>query len=1012
MNKIVSILLLFFVGLNAVAQVTYPRNDIAFNANECYAFTNATIYKNATTVINNATLVIRKGLVESISTNAAPEDAVVINCQGKYIYPSFIDSYTDYGMPAKQPSSGGFNFGQSKMVATNKGAYSWNEAVRPETDASKVFMVNDAKAKEMRNNGFGTVLTHVSDGIVRGNGTIVTLANDKENKVMLREKATAHYSLNRGSSTQDYPNSQMGAIALLRQTYLDASWYKSLANKSTEEGTNLSLQAFNELQTVPQIFESNDKWVDLRATKIAKEFNQKYIIVGGTNEYQRIADIKATGNSYILPLNFATAMDVEDPNDARFVALSELKNWELSPTNIAAFQNNNINFALTTFGLKEANSFMPNLRKAIQQGLTEQRALEALTTIPATLLGIQNQVGSLDEGKLANLLITNGAIFNDKTILYQNWVQGKQYILKDDGFVDYRGDYKLILNNDTYTLQITGEAARPTAKLIGKDTTKVDLKLTDNLVNLNFTLKADSTKPTRLSGVNMGKTWEGNGMLANGTWAKWSAYYKDPMAMATTIKNDSTKKQDAKKNEPATKQNALATITYPFTGYGWVNKPKQTNIIFKNATVWTSEKEGKLLNTDVHINNGKIIAIGKNITDATATVIDATGKHITAGIIDEHSHIAATGSINECSQTVTAEVRIADIINPDDVNIYRQLSGGVTSSHILHGSCNTVGGQTQLLKLRWGATAEEMKMEGWDPFIKFALGENVKRSGSNQNNRYPDTRMGVEQILEDAFTRAKDYEKLGPNKRKDLELETLLEILNGKRFITCHSYVQSEILALMRVAEKFNFKVNTFTHILEGYKVADKMKLHGVAASTFSDWWAYKMEVQDAIPQNAYLMQQSGITVAINSDDAEMARRLNQEAAKSIKYAGMKDVDALNMVTINPALMLHVANRTGSIKVGKDADIVLWTDNPLSIYAKAEKTLVDGIIYFDRATDLAQQQAIATEKMRLVQKIISAKKGGERVIPSTPSFMEEAMCEDDHGHGKGLWERVERRIIN
>jgi imidazolonepropionase-like amidohydrolase len=997
MRKILIAIVLLQNTMVAFSQQTYPRNDIAFSPNDCYAFTNATVVKDAQNTLQNATVVIRKGKIVSVGSDAPPKDAVVVNCKGKYIYPSFIDAYTDYGMVAQQTQGRGFNFGgPSQMVSTTKGAYAWNMAVKAEADASKVFAVNDTKAKDMRGNGFGVVLTHVNDGIVRGNGTLVSLANDKENKVILKEKASAHYSFNKGSSTQDYPNSLMGSIALLRQTYLDAQWYKS---KPVEEGINLSLQAFNELQSLPQIIEAGEKWQDLRAVKIAKEFNTNYIVVGGNNEYQRINDIKNSGASFIMPLTLPQAGDVEDPNDARFTALSEMKHWEMANGNLAQFEKNNINFALTSYGLREANAFMTNLRKVIAAGLSETKALEALTKIPATLLGVQNQVGTIEAGKWANLLITSGPIFKEKTILFQNWIQGKPYVIKEEGFTDYRANYNFKLGNDTYVLELSGDAAKPTAKLLGKDTTKVDLKLNDNLVGLSFNLKKDSSKVTRLSGVNMGTSWQGNGQLANGSWVKWSA----------DKTKDFVEKVDSAKKDMSKKPEAPSGMMYPFNGYGWKEKPLQENVVYKNATVWTNEKDGKLENADVHISNGRIVAVGKNLTAKDAKTVDATGKHITAGIIDEHSHIAAV-AINECSQSVTAEVRMGDVINPEDISIYRQLSGGVTAVHILHGSCNTIGGQTQLIKLRWGANAEEMKYAGWDGFIKFALGENVKRSGSQQNNRYPDTRMGVEQLLEDAFTRARDYEKMGNTKRRDLELDALVEILNNKRFITCHSYVQSEIVALMRVAEKFNFKVNTFTHILEGYKVADKMKAHGAAVSTFSDWWAYKMEVVDAIPQNPYLMHKVGLNVAINSDDNEMARRLNQEAAKSVKYAGMDEQEALKMVTLNPAIMLHIADKTGSIKVGKDADIVLWNTHPLSIYAKAEKTLVDGVVYFDREKDVLQQEAVTKERNRLIQKMIGAKKGGEKMGPAIPSFMEEAFCELDHTHGKNLWERLEKRM--
>jgi imidazolonepropionase-like amidohydrolase len=451
----------------------------------------------------------------------------------------------------------------------------------------------------------------------------------------------------------------------------------------------------------------------------------------------------------------------------------------------------------------------------------------------------------------------------------------------------------------------------------------------------------------------------------------------------------------------------IGKVVYPFDGYGWDSLPTQQDLLIKNATVWTNEKEGKLENTDVLIKSGKIAAIGKNLSAAGAKTIDGTGRHLTPGIIDEHSHIAAF-SINEGAQSVTSEVRIADNLNPEDINIYRQLSGGVTSSHILHGSANTIGGQTQLIKLRWGVDDEGLKFRNWDPFIKFALGENVKRTTSPANNRFPDTRMGVEEVLTDAFTRARDYEKgmkaaaaARQPFRRDLELDALVEILNHKRFITCHSYVQSEITALMRVAEKFGFRVNTFTHILEGYKVADKMKEHGANVSTFSDWWAYKVEVTDAIAYNATIMQKVGLNVCINSDDAEQARRLNQEAAKSVKYGGMAEEDALKMVTLNPAKALHVADRVGSIKVGKDADLVLWSDHPLSIYAKPEKTMVDGIVYYDLERDAALRKSIKEERNRLVQKMLAEKRSGTLMQPATPSFHVELSC-GDHEHHDGL----------
>ena len=319
---------------------------------------------------------------------------------------------------------------------------------------------------------------------------------------------------------------------------------------------------------------------------------------------------------------------------------------------------------------------------------------------------------------------------------------------------------------------------------------------------------------------------------------------------------------------------------------------------------------------------------------------------------------------------------------------------------MLHGSANPIGGQSALIKLKWGATASEMLFDDGVGFIKFALGENVKRSNSRNNKgRFPLTRMGVEQSYVDAFTRAQEYQKalqaISPSRaknppkqslvRRDLELDALVEILEKKRFISCHSYVQSEILMLMAVADSFNFKVNTFTHILEGYKVANELAEHGASASTFSDWWAYKFEVNDAIPYNAALLTKAGVNTGINSDDAEMGRRLNQEAAKTMKYGGMSEEEALNMITINPAKMLHLDHRVGSIEIGKDADLVLWSDNPLSVYSNVEKTFIEGVLYFDEGSQISKQRAIQKERSRIIAKMLSDKDSKKRSIKPTPA---------------------------
>ncbi|MGB4843664.1 MAG: amidohydrolase family protein [Ferruginibacter sp.] len=1001
--KFLLLVLTIITGTNQLinAQATYPANDVANPKDGCYAFTNATIVKDAQTTLQNATLVIRQGQIVSAGNNVTvPKDAVVIDCKGKYIYPAFIDIYSDYGIPAAERQTGGGGFFRTQQLTSNtKGAYGWNQAIKSETEAYKIFSADDSKAKALRDIGFGSVLTHQKDGIARGTGAFVTLANQPDNFVLIKDKASAHYSFNRGTSSQSYPGSMMGMIALLRQTYLDAQWYKS---NPVTEGVNLSLKSWNDNQGLPQIFEANDKWNDLRADKIGDEFGVQYIIKGGGNEYQRMKEMTETKASFILSLNYPAAMDVDDPNDLRFVGLDDLKHWELAPGNAAAFEKAGINFCLTTADLSNVTEFMANLRKAMEYGLTENKALDALTKTPASLLGVYDKIGSLDAGKIANFLITSGPVFGEKTVLLQNWTQGLKNSIKDDNWYDVKGSYNFLATTNAgpkaFTLDLKDGGV---AQFISKDTLTGKYSYDGNLVKLNYTEgRGRNAKETILSGAVAGNTWNGTGSDAQGNVFTWTAIFNK----AAAEKSDSVREKQTL---------VLGKVTYPFLSYGWEELPKQENILIKNATVWTSEKDYKLENTDVLVKNGKISAVGKNLSDATAKIIDGTGKHLTTGVIDEHSHIAAA-SINEGGQSVTSEVRISDNLNPDDMNIYRQLSGGVTTSHILHGSANTIGGQTQLIKLRWGANDQDLKFAGADGFIKFALGENVKRSSSTQGNpRFPDTRMGVDQVLMDAFQRASDYQaamKAAGNKgtvRRDLELDALVEIMNKKRFITCHSYVQSEINATMKVADKFGFTVNTFTHILEGYKVADKMKAHGANASTFSDWWNYKMEVVDAIPYNAYIMQKVGLNVAINSDDAEMARRLNQEAAKSVKYGGMSEEDAWKMVTINPAKMLHIDKQTGSIKVGKDADLVIWSDNPLSIYAKAEKTIVDGIIYFDRDKDAAMRKLNQIEKARIIAKLAAAKRtpgaggAGGAGRGARPRFEVINTC-SDHYHSHGL----------
>jgi imidazolonepropionase-like amidohydrolase len=991
--------LLFIIALisyagGVFAQETFPRNDVKDNRAGLFAFTNATIVVDAQTTIQNATLLIKGSRIEQVGANlAVPKGYTMVDLKGKYIYPGLVDAFTSYGLTEPERTRGGGFGGAEQMTSKTKGAYNANQAIRSHFNAADEFSIDTKLADELRKQGFGAVLTSKPDGLARGTSAFVSLSEKNDNTALIRHKVAAHYSLEKGSSTQTYPSSLMGFIAVLRQTYLDAEWFGS---QNPRPFADNSLEGWIQTQKLPQVFAATSWMNSLRADKLGDEFGVQYIIRGAGDEYKRINEIKATKATFIVPVNYPDAYDVEDPFDAERISLADMKHWELAPTNLATLEKNGVPFAITTNGLRKTSDFLGNIRKAIENGLSETAALKALTATPAQLLNVSDQVGSIKKGLLANFIITSGKLFDEKTIIHQNWVQGQNYSIKPLETKDLSGNYNLSLNNQAYTLEVTGEPGSHKAKVKVNDSTSFDANSTfgKDLITLSFKPTKQSTGSVRLSGWSEATGWKGKGQLVDGTWITWTATRTGDVA------------KPAAKNTPADKKEELGKVIYPFTGHGYPSLPVTETILIKNATVWTNEADGILQNSDVLLKDGKIVKLGKNLSEPGARVVDATGKHLTPGIIDEHSHIGAA-SINDVASN-SGMVRIGDNLDAENINVYRALSGGVVAVQVLHGSANPIGGQSALIKLRWGESPENLKIQGADGFIKFALGENVKRSSNASSIRFPQTRMGVEQVYVDAFTSAQEYdkrwkaynaiplkEKAGALKpRRDLADETMLEILNKKRFISCHSYVQSEINMLMDVAERFNFRVNTFTHILEGYKVADKMKEHGVAASTFADWWNYKWEVRYAIPYNAAIMHREGVVTAINSDDAEMGRRLNQEASKSVKYAGISEEDALKMVTLNPAKMLHLDNQMGSLKVGKSADVVLWTDHPLSVYARAEKTIIDGKVYYDIEKDAENNKALNAERARLIQKLKNAKKSGMPTQRPDSRSQAEFHCDD------------------
>lgn len=983
--------LLSVVAVTATAQEYFPNNDdISAVSDVTRAITNATIITSPGKQIENASILIKDGKIVEIGKNInIPDGTLVEDAEGTFIYPSFVEAYGDFGMKTPdRPSRSGQQYDEGR-----EGFY-WNDHIRPEQNAIDFFKYDSKAAEKMMEAGYGSVQTHLHDGVARGTGILVALNNNgNDNRRVLMNNSGQYFSFDRSRQTnQSYPTSLMGTLALLRQSHFDADWY-SKGNSKTKDR---SLEALNANKGLVQYIEAGDKKNILRADKLGDRVGKQFVIVGGEDAYEMIDDIKATNAQLILPINFEDAYDVTNPYQEWFVNLGTMREWKQGPANPKMLSEAGITYAITTHGLKSAGELNAKMMKAIEYGLTKDQALAALTTVPAKILKADAMIGTLEKGKVANFIVTSGELFEKDTEIYENWVQGSKHILKDRSVINADGTYVTQLLGDTYTFTISGDAKKITVK---QDSTKLGSKISRNSdwITITTTQKDTlDTSYTRWTAKLNADTSKINGKvyLPNGTEQNFTANQK-----ADEDGKDEDEDDDEKKDEDdAMTDTDLGKMTFPNVAFGSEKKPTEESVLYKNATVWTNEDQGIVENTDVLVKNGKISKVGKDLRAGGARTVDATGMHLTSGIIDEHSHIAIDQGVNEAGHNSTAEVTIEDVVDHEDINIYRDLAGGVTTSQLLHGSANPIGGRSAIIKLKWGYKPDEMIYDNSPKFIKFALGENVKQSRYDNGIRFPQTRMGVEQVFEDYFTRGQEYDKTRgtDNFRYDEEMEVISEILKGERFVTCHSYVQSEINMMMEVAERYGFRINTFTHILEGYKVADKMAEHGAAGSTFSDWWAYKYEVNDAIPYNGAIMHSQGVLTSFNSDDAEMSRRLNQEAAKAVKYGNVSEEDAWKFVTLNPAKQLHIDNRTGSIKEGKDADLVLWNKNPLDIQARPQITMVDGIVFFDIEKDKEMRAAVKKERQQLVNEMIMAKNKGLKTQKPKQSTKTEYHCDTLH----------------
>jgi imidazolonepropionase-like amidohydrolase len=1014
--------LMFFISFTLLFGQTTPQLGLSSHKPELTVYINGKIIVSPASSKTANTMIVQGNKIVAVGENLKPpKGAEIIDVKGSSIYPAFIEPYARYGLPEPKKTK---RERKPKPSIDRVGTIHWNAAVKPQKNAADDFKPDAKKAKELREAGFAFIQTSNLDGIFQGSSAVISLNEGLPNALIIKNDGAQFMSFSKGSSMQDYPTSLMGSIALIRQTFYDARWYKKAwaafnndpSQKRPEQ--NISLHTLQNIinKKQPVIFGVNNYLDVFRAAKVAKEFDLDFIYKSGGDTYKRLGDLKKLNPTLIIPLNFPQAPYVASAEFDADVSLAQLKEWDIAPENAARLAKAGITFAFTSNGLKKKTAFLKNIRQAINRGLDKKTALAALTTIPAKMAGISNLAGTLEKGKLASFIISNKNIFETDAQIQTMVIEGKRFEINQPPDKDIRGDWlaKSTFMEYNLKLSISGKTSSPKAEA-KIDSFKLNLKNFSVRGNkISFNIKNDTLgfdKLVRFTGRFEDDDLYGQVVLADGKKLPWSAKRENPFK----------EKEDKKKNN---KKAVLSSfpVTLPDKAYGRTAPPaRPKTVAITNATIWTAGKKGTLQKTDIIFKNGKVSQIGSGLSiPKNALKIDGTGLHITPGIIDEHSHIAISRGVNEGSQAVTAEVRIGDVLNPDNIHIYRQLAGGVTTSQLLHGSANPIGGQAQVIKLKWGANADGLKYRNAPPTIKFALGENVKQSnwGDNYNKRYPQTRMGVREIMWDTFQRARDYEKemkayeeLSSSKKKnkipprrELELDAVLEILNSKRFVHCHSYVQSEILMLMRLAEEFDFRIATFTHILEGYKVAKEMAEHGAMASTFSDWWNYKFEVYEAIPYNTTLMANAGVVSSVNSDDAEMGRRLNHEAAKAIKYGGLSKEEAIKLVTINPAKQLKIDQFTGSLEVGKEADFVIWSDDPLSVYARVLQTWIEGRKYFDVQEDKILRKKIKEQRTALIQKVLASdeKNGAPGGKGATKKFYDEDYkCDDSVDYMEG-----------
>ena len=970
-------------GLNAQqATRTQPVEGIRDNGTGYHALTNARVVAAPGRVLDNAIIVIRDGIIQEVSRDGdVPAGARIWDLSGHTVYPGFIDAHADLGMDAV-PEGG------------DVGPTHWNPQVRAWFSTTANLKDEPSRRAALRSQGFGTALAVPGQGIFRGTGSVVNLGDaGVRDRVLVPDMIQAigfQRSFELGGS---YPNSTMGTTALMKQTLMDADWYIRAWDAYESNGRSSlppeTSEALGALESVvqggqPVVFETSSEEEYLRAHAIASEFGVQAWYRGSGQEYRLIDVLSGRSDPLIVPLDFPDAPDVTDPEAALNATLQDLRHWYLAPTGPAQLADAGIPFAITADGMSSINDFLPNLRIAVARGLSVDDALAALTTTPAGWLGLSRSHGTIEEGKIANLVVSEGDLFTQEAEVRDVWVQGRVYDITRPAQIDPRGTWQIASNDEwgfsaILTLEGPLNRLRGQLEIAAGPTTRFD----GVVVNLSSAEAVAETGrlEVRFDGEEIG--YQGMILLAGSVrddeffgWTSLPNGADPSFSGSRTEAYDGPERGAVAVNVPALD----LPFIRPMMEYGVSSIPEQPDaVVVRNATIWAMGSQGRMDNADLLIRNGEVVEVGMNLDAPRGSVeIDGTGKHVTPGLIDPHIH-SGVSSVNESGFAIVPEVRMGDVVTHNNIWMYRQLAGGLTTAMIKHGSANPIGGENVIVKMRWGALPNEIRMDTETRTVKFALGENPKR----RQNRYPDTRMGTQEIIRDHFLAARDYERdwqrweeelEGIPPRRDLRMEAILDILNQELLISSHGYRADEFLALVRLAEEFNFRVQTLQHGIEAYKIAPELAQSGVAAVVWSDWGGFKMEAYDATVYNARVLMEAGVTTSLHSDNSEIASRMNWEAGKLLR-TGLTEEQALSTVTIQSARAIAIDDRVGSLEPGKDGDFVVWNGNPLSQFTRPEQTWLDGRRYFSIDEDTELREQIKDERSRLIQAVLSSQNG-------------------------------------